>query len=180
MATIVHTVRGAAGELAWPVGPPVQVRAHPSTGLHPCALRHAVVGALASGSCEWLSRRLGREGDPVARLLPGPTRSDLGGGVQRFVCGRHVLYVLATMLDADAAARACREATTLPALLRVGACRHAWSTGLAHGVARDELTRVSVVWLAHPGERDDLDEAAVEGAWAMAGACAAAEAVAAV
>lgn len=176
MATLVHAVPGAAGELSWSEGEPIAVRAHPASALHPCGLRGAMAQALAAGSCEGLSRRLGRRGEPSARLLADARRRDLGGGVQRFALAHGHLDVFVTTLDAHATGRAVVEAATLPASFRTGPCRKGPPDGLGVGITYDELTRLSVVWLTRRRSHDDLDETAAEAAWAMAGACAAAEA----
>lgn len=176
VATTVHAVYGAVGELSWLDGTSVEVRPHPASALHPCALRQHLAVALARGSCEELSALLGRHGEADARLLAGPTSSDLGGGVQRFELGRQVFDPFATDLEPHAAGRAAIGAATLPATFRAGPYHHPAPGGLGVGVARDELTRIILVWLAYPSD-GGLREEAAEAAWAMAGACAVAELV---
>lgn len=176
MATIVHAIHGAVGQLTWPEGRPIEVRAHPASTLQPCALRHGVAHAVAAGSCDPLSLGLGRRGEPSSRLVPGPRCRDLGGGVQRFTFARQVLDVFATDLAAELAVQAIHGAATLPASFRADPCHHPPRSGLGIGLAHDQLTRVSLVWLAHPAGDDQLDDEAAEAAWALAGACAATEA----
>lgn len=175
MATMVHAIQGAVGELSWSEGRPIEVRAHPSGELQACALRQWVAHALVAGSCDALSAHVGRRGEPSARLVPGSGRADLGGGVQRFVYPHQIFDVFATVLDAVAAGHASLGAATLPASFRAVPCHQRPPGGLGLGLAFDELTQVSLVWLVHPAGHDELDEQAAKAAWAMAGACAATE-----
>ncbi len=176
MVTVVHAIPGAAGELTWPEGDPIAVRAHPAAEVHPCALRRHLAHALAVGSCDELAGHLGRQGEPSARLLADGGRRDLGGGVQRYAFAHQCLDVFVTTLEAHVAGHALLGAATLPTSFRIGPCHQRPPDGFGVGLSFDEVTRVSLVWLAHSARRHDLDEMAAEAAWAMAGACAATEA----
>lgn len=180
LATFVHSVPGALGELSWADGsPPVEVGAC-GRRVHPCHLRTAVAHAVAERCCDALSRHFGREGEPSARLVPGRMCEDLGVGIYRFTRPCQVLTVFATTLEPAVAKPTAMGAATLPAALRTGV------TGRRAGAARidlevglfgDHLMGVSLLWLGYPPTSGvDTPRLAFDAAVAMAGACASAEA----
>ncbi|MGH9183279.1 MAG: hypothetical protein ACRDZ9_05620 [Acidimicrobiales bacterium] len=166
----------AAAELSWPGGESVRVGWHPSSELHPSPFRLAVVQASARG---WGDDGVGHA-VPRARILTGPRCHDLGGGVYRFAQAGEHLDVFTTTLPRERAHRALREAATLPVPFRPtappGVPDDHGVTRLEVRVHRDALTAVSLVCMRHrPAPCPAVEATVGEVAWALAGACAAAE-----
>lgn len=184
VATIVHAVPGAVGELGWPdKGPAVAVASGACGCARSCQLRGAVGRAMQEHGLEGFADVYARQGQPVARLVSTSTCEEVGVGIYRFVRPFGVLALFATTLPAELV----RKTVTGVASRQSGPNAElgpldiaARTAGMRVGIYHDELTEVSLVWVTYPRIAPPETEALMlDATLVLAGACAAAGAEAA-